>query len=93
MSNNLMTLEEFNSIRAGEVFRSVTTNQHKDTEWNNPLLTFVCVKGNHNDWAIYYHYADKGISFIREQGTKLTTDSRIQYILPCTDEVLKCYRY
>ena len=86
------TQEEFKEIPEGSIFRVVTTKWHT-VERGNPELTFVCKKGDgYADWAIYYGFADKGVSYICSNGLKLTQENSILSIFPCSDEVLKLYR-
>jgi len=59
---------------------------------NERAVRWIAVKGWGDDWAIYYHFEDRSISYIREQGDKLTSENIIQNLVPCTTEVLNKYR-
>ena len=89
----MMSLEEFEAIPLGAIFRIVTTKYH-NVENGNPELTFVCVKGDSQagDWAIYYGFADQGVMRISTGGTKLISGGNILSILPCVKAVLERYR-
>jgi hypothetical protein len=92
----MTSIEQFKEIPRGEVFRTVTTRHHTMTMVNGeyPELTFVCKKGNgHSDWAIYYHYSDKGVEFIKRSGDKVMSKANILSIFPCDEEVLELYRF
>lgn len=90
-----MNLQEFKEIPPGEVFRVVTTKYHTVERLNGvwPELTFICKKGHgYDDWAIYCHFPERGVDWIREHGDKVTGERNIRSIFPCSDEVFKLYR-
>jgi hypothetical protein len=91
-----MTLQEFQEIPPGEVFRTVITKYHTfervDGEW--PELMFICKKGyGYDGWAIYCHFPEKGVEWIKEHGDKVHSQSIIRSIFPCSDEVYALYRH
>ena len=90
-----MTLQAFKEIPHGEIFRVVTTKYHTVERFNGewPELMFVCKKGHgYDDWAIYCHFPVRGVDWIREHGDKVTGESNIRSIFPCSDEVFALYR-
>lgn len=89
----MFTIEDFNAINYGEVFRVVTTKHHKVIlAPNKPELMFVCIKSDgHEGWCIYYGFADQSVSWITANGEKLTIEENIRSIFPCDEEVFKLY--
>ena len=67
------------------------------------LTVFVAVRGGIADWAIYTRYIeakDMGRWKIEDlfedtarHGEKLWTESAIRWLVPCTDEAWKRYRF
>ena len=89
----LLTLEMFEAMPNGEIFRIVTTKIQNVHEPLKAELTFICKKADSgHDWAIYGHFSDKEISFIASQGDKVFTEREIRDICPCTDDVYAKYR-
>lgn len=88
----IITKELFDQIKPGEIFRVVTTKYQrfeKPLEWE---LTFVCKKGDADDWAIYCHFPAPP-EFIAKRGHKVASEDIIKSICPCDEEVFKLYRY
>ncbi len=92
----MMTIEQFEQIPAGEVFRK---GEIKDdaTGYNatgsGKMLKFVAVKGGSGfDWAIYVGWSDWGYERIREGGDKVRGEKNITNIVGCTPAVLARYR-
>lgn len=56
-------------------------------------LLWVAKRGGIDDWAIYVHWADKGIDFVRDRGDKITRESYIKKLVPCDAEAFARYRY
>lgn len=55
-------------------------------------LIWVAKRGGYHDWAIYTHWAEKGIDYVLTNGDKVTTDSNIKKLVPCDEEALRMYR-
>ena len=93
-----LTKENFDAINHGDVFASgnlpnspeglylTDSNLGKDLRW-------IAKKGYGHDWAIYCHWADRSDDWIKASGDKVTSKEHIRKCVPCTDEVLKLYRY
>jgi len=104
----MLTLEQFNKLPHGEVFRVVVMKSNaatmeRDEEGNLiPIETmFVCKKGTADDWAIYYKPMDftrfspeyeKIVTYTKDYGSKLTLHGYIQDVVHVDEEVLKLYR-
>lgn len=93
-----ITMEIYNKIPYGEIFKVVTTkvqNMHKPMEVE---LTFVCLKDPQLDhapdtWTMYCHHSDRGVAWIRRNGDKVAMKDNIQSMCPCDPDVLALYRY
>ena len=59
---------------------------------NDRAVRWVAIKGYGNDWAIYYHFEDRTLAYIRNQGDKVTSANIIQNLVPCSEDVLSLYR-
>jgi len=89
----ILTKEIFDLLPHGKTFKTVTTTLQSV---HNPLveeLTFVCKKGQGNDWAIYCHYSYHAQSYIEANGDKVFSEQNIRSVCPCSDEVFQLYRY
>jgi hypothetical protein len=54
---------------------------------------FVCKKGHgYDDWAIYCHFPERGVEWIRDHGDKVAGERNIRSVFPCSDEVFALYR-
>jgi hypothetical protein len=87
-----MTLEEYNSVPNGDVFKTVTTKIQNVHDPGKSLLKFLCKKSE-GDWAIYYDHAHIPDYVIATTGMKVKTKECIQQICPCSPEVLELYRF
>lgn len=89
-----LTMELFNLILPGEIFKVVTTKIQNIHQPMIAELTFVCKKGSSDfpSWAIYCHYSHRGIGFIENNGDKVFGEENIQSICPCDPDVLAIYR-
>jgi len=93
----MMTIETFNKIPAGDVFAmGVIPNSPEGLYMTNDnlgrLLRWVAVKGHGDDWAIYAHWTDRSLDYICRYGEKVQNPKKIQYLLPCSPEVVAKYR-
>jgi hypothetical protein len=90
-----MTIQEFKEIPPREIFRTVITKYHTVERLNGawPKLMFVCKKGlGYDDWAIYCHFPERGVEWIRDHGDKVVGERNIRSVFPCSDEVFALYR-
>lgn len=91
----MLTLEEFDKIKPGEVFRmGIISNSPTGVFMTDAggMLRFVAKKGYANDWTVYIHWATSSWDFIEKSGDKSFTETYIRRCVPCTDEVFKLYR-
>lgn len=90
-----MTLEEYEKIPDGEVFRIITTRHHHIIRINGgwPELLFACVKDDAHLWCIYYHYPSNGLEYVLTAGDKVIDKRNITELIPCDQGMLDMYRY
>ncbi len=75
----------------GKIFATgVITNKRLDPD---PVRWIAKVGDGYHDWAIYYHLEKHTPDFIKRSGEKVTTESIIKMLVPCTDEAFKMYRF
>lgn len=94
----MLNIEEFNKIMAGDIFaKGEIENSHKGiymtTSNQGKMLGWIAIKGYGNDWCIYAHWIERGYAFIESNGDKIHIEENIQKLVPCTDEVMKLYRF
>lgn len=94
---NTLTLEEFKKIPDGEVIASgILPNKPGGIYMTNnrlgdPLI-WVAIKGFCDDWAIYCHWEENGIEYVKTNGDKITEKFNILHCISCPDEVYNLYR-
>ena len=85
-----LTLEKLNSFPLASI---IATNVLYEPILSKEIVRWVAVVGRGiHDWAIYYQNEDWDLDRIKDYGDKITIKSLIQYLVPCTEEVLKMYR-
>ncbi len=58
------------------------------------ILRWVALRGlGAPDWAIYCHFANADMNWIRRFGNKVHGDDNIRKLVPCTDEAFQLYRH
>lgn len=94
----MLTLEKLKLMPEEEVFAEGIVPNSPDGIYmtdSNPgrEMLWVAKRGRIHDWAIYIHWADNGIEFVKTQGDKVTSEQNIKKLVPCDDEAFKMYRY
>jgi len=92
----LLTLEKLKAMKPYSVFATGTVENSLEgifTTRDGGLLRWVAVRGGIWDWAIYIHWADKSITWIKNHGDKVIGEANIRKLVPCDDEAFKMYRY
>jgi hypothetical protein len=56
------------------------------------MLIWVAIRGYIEDWAIYVHWADKGLDYVIQNGDKITNIHHIKQLVHCNDAALSLYR-
>lgn len=93
-----ITMDIYNEIPHGEVFKVVTTKVQNIHEPMRLQLAFVCIKDKRdpaapNTWTIYCGKSEMGADYVRRFGNKVKNKENIQAICPCDPDVLALYRY
>lgn len=91
----LLTIEKLKAMEPDTRFASGTVSDNENgvnMSRSDKLLRWVAVGGKW-DWTIYIHFADYSMEYIAMSGDKVTGESNIRKLVPCTDEVFKKYRY
>ena len=93
-----MNIDRFNAVPDGEVFSKGEIENSPDGIYmtdtrKGEMLKWVAKKGYGNDWGIYIHWAESGYDFVITNGDKVTSESNIKKLVPCTDELFELYRY
>jgi len=92
-----LTLEKLREYHPGKVFATgVLPNSKEGLFMNNQggLIRWIAKKGcDLNDWAIYCHWKDKTVDWIKEYGDKVQDEKNIKRCVTCTDEVFQLYRH
>jgi len=91
-----MNYESFKKIPKGVVFASgLIPNEpgglYMTDVRQGDLLMWVAKKGAIDDWAIYAHWKEKGISFVTTNGHKVSKRD-IRDLVPCDEEMFNAYR-
>ena len=56
-------------------------------------LRWIAIRGGVDDWAIYTHFSDRDINWIKRFGDKVMSPEYIRMLVPCDNEAFKRYRY
>jgi hypothetical protein len=88
----LQELPPHSIIDSGEVINSPEGVFMTDSDIGR-TMRWVAKRGLVDDWAIYIHWSEHDIDYIKRQGTKITTPRFIEKLVPCDEEMLKRYRY
>lgn len=86
----MLTFEQFKALPDDEIFATGTLT---DKALAPDEVRWVANKGSgYDDWAIYYHYSQHDVNFIRYHGDKVLSESIIRRLVPCDDQVYAKYR-
>mgnify|MGYP001560158826 CR=1 FL=1 len=92
----MLTLKELKELPPNTIFASGLAMDNKDGLFmanTNRELRWVAVRGGIYDWAVYCHFSDKDIEWIKDSGDKVCQESHIKKLVPCTDDAFHQYRY
>jgi hypothetical protein len=56
-------------------------------------VSWIAIRGDIHDWAIYYHLYPASISLIMMHGEKVSMESNVRLLVPCDEESFKMYRF
>jgi len=92
----MLTLQMLKDMKPGTIFATgITIDNSSGINMSNSgkLLRWVAKRGYAYDWAIYIHFEDKSIDFIKDYGDKVTSKENIKRLVECNDESFNAYRY
>lgn len=93
---NILTLDMLKDMPPHTHFATgVTTDNLNGINMTNSgqLLRWVAVRGGMHDWAIYINWAYRSEDEVAKNGDKVCSIESIKYLVPCTDEAFKMYRF
>lgn len=88
----LKDLESHSIIAQGEATNSPEDIFMTDSDIGRGMR-WVAKRGLIDDWAIYIHWNEHDIDYIKKHGIKLTGKDNIKKLVPCTPEAFERYRY
>lgn len=95
----MITFEELKKLQFGEIFASGETVNSTNGIYSVMLdegdeLKWIAKKSNgDNSWAIYFHFKEFSLEFIKQHGLKLKNLKEIKKLVPCDDKMLTKYRH
>jgi len=92
----MFTLEELHLLPPNEIFATGTILDNENGLFmtgSNKELRWVAVTGAIGDWAVYCHFVENSVEWIKNQGDKVYNERNIRRCVPCTDEAFAYYRY
>jgi hypothetical protein len=78
-------------LRAGNYI--LATSPYNEYEHEFQIIRWVAVRGQIDDYAIYYGSLKDTDAWIVKHGTKVHNTAFIREIVPCSDEAFKRYRH
>ena len=90
IGDNMLTLEKLKEMEPGMFARGVFKY---DQVQSGIYGKWIASRGGIYDWAIYAGYEEWSYERVKDHGDKITTESVIKRLVPCTDEAFEMYRY
>ena len=88
----LKEMEPGKIFACGEVFNSPDGLFMSNSDINKKMI-WAAKRGRIHDWAIYIHWAEKGLDYVITNGDKVTSIENIQKLVPSDEGAIKMYRY
>jgi hypothetical protein len=92
----MLTLEKLRSMDPGVFDSGVIPNSPEGVYMTflnqGKELRWVASRGGIHDWAIYIHWAENPIDWVKDYGDKVTDVNHIKKLVDCDEEALKMYR-
>ena len=92
----MLTVEQLKAMPPSTIFATGEANDKPDGLFmanTNRQLRWIAIRGGTYDWAIYCHFSDKDIEWIKRHGDKVCDEGHIKKLVPCDDEAFKMYRH
>ena len=91
----MLDLQILKAMPPGTAFATGTALDNPDGLYmanTGKELRWVAIRGDKWDWAIYCHFVDSGIDWIKRFGDKVCDEKHIRKLVPCDDESYEMYR-
>jgi len=94
----MLTVQDLKEMKPGTVFASGEVENSPEGIYmtNSDIgrkLLWLAKRGGIHDWAIYIHWADNGMEYVKERGDKVKSRSNIKKLVPCDDSAFAMYRF
>lgn len=88
----LQELPPHSIIATGEVINSPEGVFMTDSDIGR-TMRWVAKRGLIDDWAIYIHWSEHDIDYVKRHGLKVKMKHSIEKLVPCDEAMLERYRY
>ena len=92
----MLTLKQLKEMPPETIFATGVALDNVDGLFmanTNKELRWIAIRGGIEDWAIYCHFIEKDIEWIKHYGEKVCGESHIKKCVPCDEEAFAMYRY
>ncbi len=91
-----LTVDDLKSMNPGVFAQGTCKNIPDDIFMVNSRIgdnmLWVAVRGIYHDWAIYIHWEENGIEYVKDFGDKVTNYNYIKRLVLATKDALNLYR-
>lgn len=93
----MLTIKMLKDMPEGTVFaQGIVENSPEGIYMTNSdigrKMCWIAKRGGIHDWAIYIHWADRSVDWIKENGDKIRGIENITKLVTCDEEALQMYR-
>lgn len=91
----MLTLDQLKAMPEDTIFATGTAIDDQYGLFmagTNKELRWVAVRGGIHDWAIYCHFAEHDVEWIRRHGDKVHSENNIKKLVTCDKESFAMYR-
>ena len=91
----MITLEQLKAMPPNTVFATGTAYDNPDglfMSGSGKELRWVAERGGIHDWAIYTHFSEHDVEWVRRHGDKVHSEHNIKKLVPCDDDAFAMYR-
>lgn len=94
----MLTLKQLQAMPEGTIFAIGTAIDDDSVNGlfmgnTKQRVRWVAVRGGIDDWAIYCHFAEKSLDWIKKHGDKICDEIDIKRCVPCDKEAFGQYRF